>query len=93
MSAYTGCMINSVKFLRKIVVALVGFPLLVVGIILVPLPGPGFLVMFIALVLLSTEFDWASKYADTMKAKFKALYEKSMAKAESIEKRADKTKK
>lgn len=85
-------MSKSVRMLRKIVVALIGFPLLVAGIILVPLPGPGFLVMFIALVLLSTEFDWASKHADSIKAKMKAIYEKSMAKAEEFEKRAEKSK-
>ena len=86
-------MSKSVRFMRKVVVALVGFPLLVLGAILVPLPGPGFLVMFVALALLSTEFDWASKHADSIKAKLKAIYEKSMAKAESLERRADKYKK
>ena len=84
---------KSAKFAKKIIVSLIGFPLLVVGAILVPLPGPGFLVMFIALALLSTEFGWAGKHADTIKTKFKAIYEKSMAKAESIEQRSNKPKK
>jgi uncharacterized protein (TIGR02611 family) len=85
-------MSKSMKLLRKIIVALIGFPLLVVGIILVPLPGPGLLVMLIALALLSTEFDWAKKHTDTAKAKLKAVYEKSMARAEAIEKRGEKPK-
>lgn len=84
---------TSVKLFRKIIVAAIGFPLLVLGAILVPLPGPGFLVMFIALALLATEFDWASKYADGIKAKLKAIYDKSMAKADAIERRADKSEK
>jgi uncharacterized protein (TIGR02611 family) len=77
--------------LRKIVVAAIGFPLLGIGIILVPLPGPGFLVMLIALIILSTEFEWAGKYADQVKAKLKTIYEKSMARADALEKRANKS--
>jgi uncharacterized protein (TIGR02611 family) len=81
------------KVLRKVVVALVGFPLLVLGAILVPLPGPGFLVMFIALALLATEFDWARKHAATIKRKLKEIYDRSMARADAIEKRIDKSEK
>lgn len=91
--AYTDSMHLSVKVLRKVIVGLIGFPLLIVGVILVPLPGPGLLVMFMALVLLATEFDWARKHADTIKAKLKAIYEKSRAKAEAVERRASKPKK
>lgn len=47
---------------RKVAVGLIGVPLLVVGLILIPLPGPGLLVSFLALLLLSSEFDWANKY-------------------------------
>jgi len=81
-------MSKAVKALRKVIVGLIGFPLLVLGIILVPLPGPGFLVMLIALVILSAEFEWAGKQADRVKAKLKDIYDKSMARAESIERRA-----
>jgi uncharacterized protein (TIGR02611 family) len=80
------------KAARKLIVGLIGYPLLVLGAILVPLPGPGFLVMFIALALLATEYDWAGKYAETIKRKLKEIYEASKAKAEEIEKRGDKPK-
>lgn len=83
-------MSKSATFIKRVIVSLIGFPLLVVGAILVPLPGPGFLVMFIALLILSTEFEWAGKHSDKLKKKFKEVYEKSMAKAESIERRTDK---
>lgn len=86
-------MSKPVSYLRKLIVAIIGIPLLVLGAILVPLPGPGFLVMFIALALLSTEFEWAGKHADKIKSKFKEIYEKSMAKADAIEKKANETKK
>lgn len=85
-------MSKSFKTARKLIVGLIGYPLLVLGAILVPLPGPGFLVMFIALALLATEYEWAGKHADTIKGKLKEIYEKSKAKAEEIEKRGDKPK-
>jgi uncharacterized protein (TIGR02611 family) len=81
---------RSIKAVRKLVVGIIGFPLLLLGAILVPLPGPGFLVMFIALALLSTEFDWAAKHAARIKQTLKDIYDKAMAKADAIEKRGDK---
>lgn len=53
---------RSLMFLiRKIVVGIIGFPLLLVGLILVPLPGPRVLVSLVGFFILSFEFDWASK--------------------------------
>jgi uncharacterized protein (TIGR02611 family) len=52
---------------RKIIVASIGLPLLVLGIILIPLPGPGVLVCLLAFFILSLEFEWARKYFDKFK--------------------------
>jgi uncharacterized protein (TIGR02611 family) len=82
-----------IKALRKLIVGLIGFPLLVLGAILVPLPGPGFLVMFIALALLATEFEWANKHATTFKRKLKQIYDTAMAKADAVDKHSDKREK
>jgi len=41
-----------------------GFLLLLVGIILVPLPGPGFLVIFAGLILLARDYAWAERLVD-----------------------------
>jgi uncharacterized protein (TIGR02611 family) len=65
------------KAARKIGVALVGFPLLVVGIILIPLPGPGLLVCAAALFILALEFEWAEKHLKYVKDKLKYIIEKS----------------
>lgn len=50
-----------VRFGRRIVVFVVGFALVGLGIILVPLPGPGWAVIFAGLAVLSTEFTWAER--------------------------------
>ncbi len=70
------------KSTRKILVAIIGFPLLAVGIVLIPLPGPGLLVCFLALFILSLEFDWAEKHLNIVKTKIKLIWEKSKPKIE-----------
>jgi uncharacterized protein (TIGR02611 family) len=37
----------------------VGFTLLIAGVLMLVLPGPGILVILLALALLATEFAWA----------------------------------
>jgi uncharacterized protein (TIGR02611 family) len=39
----------------------------VLGLLLVPLPGPGWLVVFLGLAILGTEFTWARKAAGFLK--------------------------
>jgi uncharacterized protein (TIGR02611 family) len=38
-----------------------------VGLLLVPLPGPGWLIVFLGLAVLGTEFAWAKKAAGSLK--------------------------
>ncbi len=47
------------KMARRIVVAVVGFTVLVVGVALIVLPGPAFIVIPVGLAILSVEFAWA----------------------------------
>ncbi|MGG7507778.1 TIGR02611 family protein [Plantibacter sp. YIM 135249] len=51
----------------RLVVGVVGGLIAVVGLILVPLPGPGWLVVFVGLALLGTEFAWAKRAAAFIK--------------------------
>lgn len=46
---------------RRIAVALVGTVLIVIGIALLVLPGPGLAVIVAGLAVLSTEFSWARR--------------------------------
>jgi uncharacterized protein (TIGR02611 family) len=45
----------------RILVAVVGTAVLVAGIIAIPYPGPGWLILFAGLAILGTEFHWAQR--------------------------------
>ena len=54
-------------------VALLGLGLIVVGIPMVPLVGPGWAIIFVGLFLWSTEFMWARQVTQFVKAEVKAF--------------------
>jgi uncharacterized protein (TIGR02611 family) len=43
---------------------------LVAGIIMIPYPGPGWLVVFIGLAILGTEFDWARRLLSYARSRY-----------------------
>lgn len=45
----------------RIVVGVIGLIIVVIGLILVPFPGPGWLVVFLGLAIWASEFEWAHK--------------------------------
>ena len=51
----------------RIGVGVLGGTLSVLGLLLVPLPGPGWLVVFLGLAVLGTEFRWAKRIAVWLK--------------------------
>lgn len=53
----------------RIAVAVVGFLILGVGVVLLPLPGPGWLIIFLGLGLLSTEYEWSRRLLAYTKAR------------------------
>lgn len=53
----------------RIGVAIVGFSVVVIGLLLVPFPGPGWLVVFVGLGILATEFGWAKRLLNFARAK------------------------
>jgi uncharacterized protein (TIGR02611 family) len=54
-------------FVYRLVVALLGTLVLVVGIILIPLPGPGWLIVFLGLAVLGSEFASARRVGAFLK--------------------------
>jgi tellurite resistance protein TerC len=50
---------NTVPGVKKIIVAVIGGTVLLIGICLIVLPGPAFLVIPAGLAILATEFVWA----------------------------------
>ncbi|MGA9292822.1 MAG: PGPGW domain-containing protein [Ignavibacteriaceae bacterium] len=55
--------------IKKIVIAAIGFIVLISGIILIVLPGPASLVIPAGLAILATEFVWARNLLDKIKSK------------------------
>ena len=51
----------------RVAVGVLGGTLSVIGLLLVPLPGPGWLVVFLGLAVLGTEFRWAKRIAVWLK--------------------------
>jgi tellurite resistance protein TerC len=59
------------KLARRIVVAVVGVTVLFIGIAMIVLPGPAFLVIPIGLAILGAEFAWARHWLHALKDKTK----------------------
>lgn len=57
------------SLIRKIVVGIVGFTVLLIGLALVVLPGPAFIVIPLGLAILATEFVWARSLLQKARAK------------------------
>lgn len=51
----------------RLTVGVFGGMLTLVGLVMVPLPGPGWLVVFLGLAVLGTEFHWARRVATWLK--------------------------
>jgi uncharacterized protein (TIGR02611 family) len=45
----------------RIAIGVLGAAIMVLGFVLIPLPGPGWLIVFAGLALLATEFAWAER--------------------------------
>lgn len=73
------------KGARKLLAGIIGFPLLAVGIVLIPLPGPGVLVSLMAFFVLSLGFDWAKRYLDDALGVLKSIWQKSQERADRFE--------
>jgi uncharacterized protein (TIGR02611 family) len=61
-------------------VTVVGFALILAGIVLIPLPGPGWLIVFAGLAVLATEYAWAERALNAARTKAKAAARSARAK-------------
>lgn len=59
----------TLKSVKKLIVAVIGFTILIIGIFMIILPGPAFILIPLGLAILATEFIWAKKILDKMKQK------------------------
>jgi len=61
---------------KRIVVSLVGFTVLLIGIILIVFPGPAFIVIPVGLAILATEFVWAKNLLAKVKKGIRKTFKK-----------------
>lgn len=76
----------TLKAIKKGGVFLLGVIVLVAGLILLVIPGPGLLVIIAGLLILSTEFDWAKRYLHQARQKLKEV--KDSVKAKNTERKS-----
>ena len=62
---------------RKVLITLAGFVVLIAGLILIPLPGPGILVTILGLFILSLEYEWAKRHMDRVKSAQQKIVDKA----------------
>jgi len=58
----------------RILVGIVGGVIVIVGLILVPLPGPGWLIVFLGLTVLASEFAFFHRISTWLRAKLHAFW-------------------
>jgi tellurite resistance protein TerC len=63
------------KWARRIAIALVGFSVLCVGVAMIVLPGPAFIVIPAGLGILALEFAWAKRWLDEAKTRGNSLFQ------------------
>lgn len=60
---------KTLRRIKRIVVAIIGFTVLLVGIAMMVLPGPAIVVIPLGLAILATEFVWARRLLKRIKDK------------------------
>ncbi len=61
---------RTLKQIKRIAIAVAGFTIIIIGILLIVTPGPAVLVIPAGLGVLGTEFMWAKKLHEKIKSKF-----------------------
>src|SRR5881392_2005797 len=54
--------VENVKVARRVIVSVIGATVLLIGIALLVLPGPAFIVIPVGLAILATEYAWARRW-------------------------------
>jgi len=65
VNAFVG---KTIRQAKRLIIAIIGLTVLLIGLAMVVLPGPAFIVIPIALGILATEFIWAKKLLDRVKS-------------------------
>jgi tellurite resistance protein TerC len=66
VNAFVG---KTIRQAKRLIITVIGFTVLLIGLAMVVLPGPAFIVIPIALGIHATEFIWAKKLLDRVKSR------------------------
>jgi uncharacterized protein (TIGR02611 family) len=65
--------VETQKQAKRLIVMVVGFTVLLIGIAMILLPGPAFIMIPLGLGILATEFVWARTLLNKLKEKFSRI--------------------
>ncbi len=54
--------LENIKLVKRVIVSVIGATVLLIGIALLVLPGPAFIVIPVGLAILATEYAWARRW-------------------------------
>jgi uncharacterized protein (TIGR02611 family) len=60
---------KTIRQMKRLIIAVVGFTVLAIGLAMIVLPGPAFIVIPLGLAILATEFIWARNLLKKVKNK------------------------
>jgi tellurite resistance protein TerC len=63
----------ALRLAKRIVISIVGFTVLAIGIAMIALPGPAFIVIPAGLGILGLEFAWARRWLQKVKEKAESV--------------------
>lgn len=62
--------LKTVRQVKRLIIAVIGFTVLSIGAVMIVLPGPAFIVIPIGVGILATEFVWARSLLKKVKSRF-----------------------
>lgn len=65
--------LKSINQAKRLIIAIVGFTVLLIGLAMIVLPGPAFIVIPVGLGILAIEFAWARRLLKRVKYKIQNL--------------------
>ena len=68
-------LLKSLRQARRLIIAVIGFTVLLIGIALLVLPGPAIIVIPVGLTILATEFVWARTLLKKVKTGMQSISE------------------
>jgi len=65
--------VRTLKQAKRLIVIVIGFTVLLAGIVMVVMPGPAVIVIPVGLTILATEFLWAKTLLDSLKERIQRM--------------------